>query len=152
VLAGVLVGPKLFNSSESRPPAQIENGIAGCASAEELSKAVNFPVSDVEKLPFDAAETNYRSYWGELAEIDYVGADGQSAVYRKSLGNDDNSGDYNVYSSTDEITVNTLTVELRGSSEGYTLACWTDGIYAYSLSLSSEVDAVEWNAIIVGIE
>ncbi|MPN23089.1 hypothetical protein SDC9_170474 [bioreactor metagenome] len=45
-----------------------------------------------------------------------------------------------------------LTVELKGSSEGYTLACWTDGIYAYSLSLSSKVDVVEWNAIIVGID
>ena len=47
--------------SESTPPAQIENGIVECASAEELFRAVNFPVSYVETLPFDVAETNYMS-------------------------------------------------------------------------------------------
>lgn len=152
VLAGVLVVPNLFNPAESNPPVEMGNGIVECESAEALSKAVNFPILDLKTLPFDVTKTDYRSYWGEVAEIAYTGADGQSAVYRKSPGSDDNSGDYNVYDSTEKITVNTLTVELKGSSEGYTLACWTDGTYAYSLSLSSGIDAAEWNTIIGGID
>ena len=151
VLIGIFVGPKLFSPSESNPPVQIENGIVEYESDEALSKAVNFTVSDVKTLPFDATKTDYLSYWGKMAEIAYTGADGQSAVYRKSLGSDDNSGDYNVYASTEEITVDSLTIELKGNSEVYTLACWTDGTYAYSLSLSSGVNAAEWNAIIEGI-
>jgi hypothetical protein len=87
-----------------------------------------------------------------VTEIAYTGADGQSAVYRKSPGSDHNSGDYNVYASTEEIAVGSPTVELKGSSECYTLACWTDGTCAYSLSLSSGDDAAEWNTIIGGID
>lgn len=37
------------------------NGIVECATAEELSKAVDFPISDVRSLPFAVAQTTYTS-------------------------------------------------------------------------------------------
>ena len=85
------------------------------------------------------------------AEIDYTGSDGQSAVYRKSVGTDENSGDLSTYDSTQDIMVGSMTAELKGNGENYTLACWTDGNYAYSLNLSSGVDAATWSTVIEGI-
>ncbi len=129
VLIGVIVGPKLFQQAQS--PVENVGGIVECVSPEELSKAVGFPVSDVTTLPFDITETVYVSNWGEMAEIDYTGPDGQSAVYRKSVGTDDNSGDSSTYDSTQDIMVGSMTAEPKGNGESYTRACWTDGTYAY---------------------
>jgi len=149
VLIGVMVGPKLFQ--QAQPPVENVGGIVECVSPEELSKAVGFPVSDVTTLPFDIAETAYVSNWGKVAEIDYTGSDGQSAVYRKSVGTDDNSGDSSTYDSTQDIMVGSMTAELKGNGKSYTMACWTDGTYAYSLNLSSGVDAAMWSTVIDGI-
>lgn len=149
VLIGALAGPKLLHPPASEnPPVQGENGIVECTGADELSKAVGVPVSEVKTLPFKTTQTEYLSYWGEMAEITYTGANDESAVYRISKGTEDNSGDYNTYPATETITVGSLSVELKGSEGSYTLACWTDGTYAYSLNLSDGVDASAWDTII----
>ena len=83
--------------------------------------------AEAAELPFDVEETTYTSYWGELAEICYAGG-GQIADLRTSAGTEDNSGDYTDYPAVTELTVGTVTAELRGeAAERYTLAVWTDG-------------------------
>ena len=152
LLIGALALPKVAWGGSQEPSAETANGISACASAEELSRAVGFPVSDVTALPFAVTQTSYLNYWDQLAEIQYRGADGQSAVYRKSAGTEDNSGDYSEYPSTRELTAGSVTAELRGSGERYTLACWTDGTYAYSLSLPQGADAAAWTEILAGLK
>lgn len=117
------------------------------SSLAELSKLVGFEVQADFTLPFSMEETSYCSYWGELAQIRFSG-EGQSATYRQSVGEENNSGDYNVYSDIGEITVNGLTVTLKGQEGTYTLAIWTDGTYSYSLSLSSGVTREIWQTIL----
>lgn len=85
------------------------------------------------------------SYWGELAELHYSGEE-QTAVYRQSIGTEDNSGDYDAYKDVTEITVNEMNITLKGNDGIYTLAVWTDGEYSYSLSLSSGVSENSWRS------
>lgn len=152
VVVGIFAYPTLMSkkpavdapATSQATPVQGTSGITECGSAQELSDAVGFSVPEVTSLPFTVADSTYCDYGGTLAEITYTGAEGQCAIYRMSAGTEDNSGDYNTYDSVEKIKIGTLTAELKGSQSGYTLACWTDGIYAYSLSLSDCLDAAGW--------
>lgn len=117
------------------PGAQGASQIENVASLEALSQKTGVPMKELTGLPFDVEATQYVSYWGELAEIQYFGQT-DSLCYRKSHGTEDNSGDYNVYSQVKTLDVSGCAVTLKGGAEGYSLAAWTDGTYAYSISAS----------------
>lgn len=51
-------------------------------------------------------------------------------------GISDVSGDYNLFSSSKTITVGDLSVLLRGTDKGYSLATWNDGTYSYSVDIT----------------
>lgn len=117
------------------PGAQGASQIENVASLEVLSQKTGVPMKELTGLPFDVEATQYVSYWEELAEIQYFGQT-DSLCYRKSHGTEDNSGDYNVYSQVKTLDVSGCAVTLKGGAEGYSLAAWTDGTYAYSISAS----------------
>lgn len=156
LLIGALTVPRLLRSS-GNPAVGAPDGAAPaagvpetveCQSADELSGQLGFPVSDLAALPFEPAGAVYLSLFGEIAEIDYTGADGQTAAYRKSPGTDDNSGVYDTFADTEQISVGGVSAAVKGDGTTFTLAVWTDGTYAYSISLSSGVGTGEWRAII----
>ena len=60
------------------------------------------------------------------------------------MGTEENSGDYNQYEKLDTVSAGDCQVELRGSEDGYVLAVWTDGAYAYSLSFSQAQPKDVW--------
>ena len=117
------------------PGAQGASQIENVASLEALSQKTGVPMKELTGLPFDVEATQYISCWEELAEIQYFGQT-DSLCYRKSHGTEDNSGDYNVYSQVKTLDVSGCAVTLKGGAEGYSLAAWTDGTYAYSISAS----------------
>ena len=125
---------------------------AGVTPQEFVDRIVTgFPAAEAADLPFNVEETTYTSYWGELAEICYAGG-GQIADLRTSAGTEDNSGDYTDYPAVTELTVGTVTAELRGeAAERYTLAVWTDGQYAYSLRLSDGQSTEVWQRLLAGV-
>lgn len=139
-----LTGPGELETKES---VSIANGMVEVNSIDELSAAVGFPVSEVEGLLFAVENEVYTSYWDEIAQIEYTG-EGETAVFRKGTGTDDVSGDYNVYSNVKEITVGANTVTLKGNTDSFTLAVWTDGDYSYSLDISSGLSEDEWTEMI----
>lgn len=148
VAAGALAGTRLLNQAED-PLVQVIPDIVECASAEELADTVGFAVNDIEALPFEAESRQYTSYWRELAQITYSGG-GQSAVFRKSLGEEDNSGDYQLYDEVVETAFDGLTVTLKGGGGKYALAFWSDEGFAYSLRLSGGISEAAWARLIGG--
>ncbi len=105
-------------------------------SLDALSQKTGLPLAELTGIPFAVEHTEYVSYWGNLAEIQYLG-DANTLCYRKSQGMEDNSGDYNVYAQNTEAEVSGNTVTLKGEDGAYTLAVWTDGQYAYSISVTA---------------
>ncbi len=152
VFVGALVVPKLVQPPVTDLSAQVIPEITQYDSAQALSEAVGFPITDVTALPFTVTEQTYTSYWDSLGEIEYVGADGQRAVYRKSIGTEDNTGDYTAYEETVSLSINAVDVTLKGTGETYVLAYWTDGEYAYSISLSTGIRAADWTFILQNAE
>ena len=128
---------------------QAVNGIQECPDALGLEQAVGFAVPQLESLPYTLEETVYRSYWGEMAEVEYLCAGGEEVCLRKAPGEGPVSGDYNDYTYVQQLAVNEVLAVLKGSAEStYTLAEWQADGYAYSLSLSSPQTAAWWeNAI-----
>lgn len=148
LLAGAIALPRLLNQGGPEPPlVTVGQGIEEAASLQELSDLVGFEIDEEAALPFDVDKVSYFSYWNELAEIQYDGA-GQSAIFRKSIGTEDNSGDYTEYGDIITIEVSGRSVTLKGYDGAYSLAVWLDGNYAYSLSLSKAVTEEEWYGIL----
>ncbi|MGI5964011.1 MAG: hypothetical protein ACOX7N_09965 [Lawsonibacter sp.] len=150
LLAGAVMLPHLLSESPVvEPPGGVStvHEITQVNSAEELSELVGFGVADLPCVPFQAAEITYTSYWNELAEIVYQGEE-QTATFRKSLGNQDNSGDYNSYAEIRQVDIENMTVTLKGDEEKYVLAVWSDGEYTYSLKMSSGIAQEAWIELI----
>lgn len=133
VLCGWLVWqPRNVQEPDVMAIPQIEEA----ASIDELSAKTHIPLAELTGIPFPVERTEYVSYWENLAEIQYFGGS-ESLCYRKSQGTEDNSGDCNVYDREETTKVGENSVTLKGTDEGFTLAVWTDGSYAYSISLST---------------
>jgi len=105
------------------------------ASIEELSAKTGIPLKELTGIPFPVEHTRYVFYWENLAEIEYSGGS-DTLCYRKSQGTEDNSGDYNVYDREETAEIAGNTVTLKGEGDTFTLAIWTDGSYAYSVSVT----------------
>ena len=155
-LAVLLVGAAALPRLMSKPAPEesetmIANGMIELPSRDELSEAVGFPVKSASTLPFFPQSILYTSYWGEMAQIDYANG-GSSACFRQSLGEEDNSGDWNEYPAQEALSVSGCTVTLKGAPDSYTLAIWSDGTYSYSLSLSAGQPASVWEAVIEGVQ
>lgn len=151
LLVGAAALPKLISSpAPEESETTIANGMVEVASKEELSEAVGFPVKSAQSLPFFPQSIYYTSYWGEMAQIDYANG-GSMACFRQSLGEEDNSGDWNEYPAKESFTVNGCAVTLKGEADSYTLAIWQDGTYSYSLSLSAGQPASVWESIVEGV-
>lgn len=147
VVVAVLVAvPLLREQPDTAPPVQVLPPFRQVDSLDALSEAVGFPVTEVSSLPFDPVSTTYTAYDEGLAEITYTGPGDQTAAYRQSRGTEDNSGDYNLYPDTQALPDQNAT--LKGQDGLYTLALWTDGTYAYSLSLSSGLSADAWQTLL----
>ena len=141
-----------LQTNEGDTPGFVQGGadIVEPDSAAALSAAVGFELNDID-LPFTPEQTEYISYWHELAEIEYTG-EGKTACSRKAAGTEDCSGDYNVYTDVTEFEAGSITVTLKGDAGQYTLAIWTDGSYSYSLSLSDGLSLSDWQALMNSIQ
>lgn len=150
LLIGIKVIPHIQNE-ESNSLIQDTSEITEYSSVDEVSEVVGFKVEDIKNLPFDIKTSTYTLYDNRMVSITYSN-DTESAVFRKSKGHEDNSGDYNRYENVIEVEMNQLSVILKGNEAGYNLAIWTNGDYSYSLFISMDLSEIKWSNIILGIE
>ena len=157
LVAGVAVIPQINRGQQEPTVGQervdVVNGMETVASAAELSQKLGFPVSDLKNLPFTVEHTEYTNGWGEFAQIDYEGTDAegdaQSLCYRKGTGEDDISGDCNVYEVDETVDVAGTQVTLKGSADGYALAVWNADGYAYAVSVTKEISKDKMLQVII---
>lgn len=127
------------------------NGMVEVDSLAELSRSIGFSVSEVKNIPFEATNTVYVNGWNDFAQIVYQG-ENQEVLFRKARGTDDISGDYNTYSDVKEVSVNTVTVTLKGENGNCSLATWQQDGFAYSLSCEPGVSESAFVEMIQSIQ
>ena len=128
----------------------VANGIVEAADAQALSKAVGFPVPELTGLPFPVKDTTYASYWGDLAQISYVGEE-QTITLRVQAGSEDVSGDYNNYAEISTVTINGCDVTFKGNDGTVSTAIWTNDGYSYAVSADVPISAETMTALITTI-
>lgn len=75
--------------------------------------------------------------------------DGTAQVmFRKGTGDEDISGDYNTYGKEEALSVSGCTITLKGNDDGCSLATWTDGTYAYSISVASPISGEAFRSLL----
>lgn len=116
-------------------------------SLAALSKKTGMDMKELTGLPFAVEQTEYVSYWGALAEIQYFGGT-ENLRYRKSQGSEDNSGDYNVYTQVETLEIAGMSVTLKGENGAFSLAAWTDGQFAYSICVSTPLSEEAFSALL----
>lgn len=126
---------------------QAVNGIEECTSLDVLSAKVNFPVAELNGLPFSPQEVTYLSLWNNLAEIDYAGVE-NTITFRKSKENGDNSGDCNDYETTETLNINGISTTIKGNSQTFSLAIWQNGEYSYSISMTAGITREEMTSLL----
>ena len=89
-------------------------------SLEALTEKTGIPLNELTGVPFT---------------VDF--GDTDSLCYCKSPGTEDNSGDYTVYAQEETLEISGNAVTLKGNDGAYSLAIWTDGSYAYSISVTN---------------
>ena len=148
LLAAVtLQNPRMNTEPNEQDSVTVANGIVEVADAQALSEAVGFPVSELTDLPFPVTETTYTSYWGELAQISYVGEE-QTVTLRVQPGNEDISGDYNNYAEISTVTINGCDVTFKGNDGTVSTAIWTNGGYSYAVSTDVPMSVEAMTALI----
>lgn len=152
LLAGVIAIPRFFTHHNDAPPELMipGSGIVTVSSSEELADSVGFKVEEIEKLPFGVEETIYTSYGGDLGEIVYIG-ENQSVVFRKSVGGEDNSGDYTEYDKMIHDRIAGNEIELRGNGELFYLAVWNRNGFSYSVGIKNGISETAFTDIIDSI-
>ena len=151
VIAGGLALPHLLpqNGTED-PPVMTGPGTEEMDSRAALEQAVGFSVEEAEHLPFAPQEVLYTAFDSGLAQVEYRGENGQTALLRKSQGTEDNSGDFDQYPDAKTLDTAGIDVTLKGAEGQFTLALWQEDGFSYSLSLSQGQDAQGWEKILTG--
>lgn len=143
LVVSVVVIPNILKTNNNPPDhVGVVSDIVEYNTIEELSEAVGFNVPEINQIPFKVEEVTYTAYWKELAEIVYAN-EKDTITFRMSVGNEDNSGDYNKYSTIKEALINELTVTIKGNSGRCNLAIWEKDGYVYSLQSSLGVSETE---------
>ncbi len=141
LIASIAVIPYIIKLNNN-PPAQVIPDIMEYNSIEELSEAVGFIVPEINKIPFEVKKVTYTAYWKELAEVIYSNQE-ESIILRKSFGSEDNSGDYNEYSTVKEELAYGHIITIKGNAGVCNLAIWEKDGYIYSLRLLKGVSETE---------
>lgn len=142
VLAGALTLPDILTPDHpDTPGVALPAGPVEVSSAAELSALAGFPVSGLSDLPFALDEAGY-SLIGDLAQIDYRAGEDR-LTYRKAPGNEDISGDYNLYELEETADVGGVAVTLRGNDGLFHLALWSREGFSYSISCTVGLERAE---------
>ena len=122
------------------------------SSSAELSVAAGFSVLEPQNLPFEVQTTTYTFIWGEIAQVKQTGTEEQYVTFRVSQDIEDNSGDYTIYKTEQQLNYNGIDITLKGSEDGFHLAVWQTDAFSYSVNSSVGLTIEQLEAILQSVQ
>ena len=121
--------------------AQIPNPWQECTSLEEAGKLAGFSFTAPETVD-GYTERYIAAIEGDIAQVIFSNGDEDDSrlYFRKGVGGDDISGDYNTYDVTEEQTIDGHAVLCKGNDGLIYTATWTDGTYSYAVMCDAGMD------------
>lgn len=111
-----------------------------CKSLEEAEEVAGFDISIPDKIEGYDAISYAAMQQDKLIQVDYSKNDNRYICIRKAVGDEDISGDYNVYKEETRAELDGRQVTFKGNDGKVSLTTWTDGDYAYSLMYADITD------------
>lgn len=129
--------------SDEKTNVEIADPFTECASMDEAAACAGFPLTVPETMN-NYSERIIRVMDGEnnfaMIEVIYCnddengGTDEESEIrIRKATGNEDISGDYTDYSENSTVTVENISVSVKGDNGRIRLVTWKNDNYTYSI-------------------
>lgn len=126
---------------------QIPNPWQECASLEEAGKLAGFSFTAPESVE-GFTERYIAATENDIAEVIFSDGDhdDKTLSFRKGVGSEDISGDYNAYDTVEEQTIGSKTVTCKGHDGLVYTAIWNDGGYAYAAMSNAGMNAEQLTA------
>lgn len=146
---GPLIGgdPRTWGPAETTESVQIPTPWIACTSLEEAGKLAGFSFTAPDALE-GYPEKQIAAIENKIAEVIFNDEDGAEICFRKGVGTDDISGNYNDYAVTETQTVDGKTLTCKGNDGLVSNATWTDGTYAYSIMSTVGMTAEQLSAFV----
>lgn len=132
---------------------QIPSPFTDCDTLADAEQIAGFTLTLPDSTLEDFVDVKYRAMKDEMIELICMDADGEESLrVRKGAGQEDISGDYNVYDKTNSVTVGTREVTMKGADEVVFIAVWTDGDHSYAISASAGLSEEEMSKLVEEIQ
>lgn len=131
---------KTWGPAEDGENIQIPDLWQECTSLEEAGKLAGFSFTAPESVD-GYTERYIAAIENEIAQVIFSNGDDSELYFRKGVGGDDISGDYNTYDVTEEQTIDGHTVLCKGNDGLIYTATWTDGTYSYAVMCNAGMSA-----------
>lgn len=129
---------------------QMPNPFTEYDTTEEAEKAISFKPVYPSYLPSGYKADEVSTMEDNFLQVFYKNGD-KEICYRMAMGNDDISGDYNVYDDVKEAEINGLNVTIRRNGETAS-AIWTKDDNTFSVYSNSDISMEEIVKIISSIK
>lgn len=139
------------DGKESEEVVGMPNPFTDHDTLKEAEEAAGFQLQTPDEIDGVKAAA-FRNLDQELLEVIYLDGETEAARVRKGTGNEDISGDYNKYSDVKDVDVNGKTVTIKGTADGYVLAVWNDGGYAYAVSVEKSCSQEELTGLVEQVQ
>ena len=130
---------------------QRPNPFTDCDSLTAAEKLAGFQLN----LP-DAVDGSdhrvFRAIKNDLLEVIYQKGETEVARIRKALGADDVSGDYTDYAQVNTVSVDDVSVTMKGENGLVALAIWTRDGYTYAVSVERPISSADMIRLIAEIQ
>lgn len=136
----VTVGTEPHDDSMVREePMQVPNPWQECKTLEDAAALAGFPFTAPESIE-GFSEKYISAIENDIAQVVFDRSDA-SLSFRKGLGSEDISGDYNTYAITETKTVDGKSVTCRENDGLVYTATWTDETYSYAITSNTGMTA-----------
>lgn len=135
------------NADAMEETAQIPDPWQACDSLEEAGKLAGFSFTAPEAL--DGFDEKYISaIENDIAQVIFSNGDNSEAevTFRKGVGDEDVSGDYNEYKTVETQQIDGKTVTVKSNDGVIYTALWSDGGYSYSIFARTGMSAEQMSS------
>ena len=130
---------------------QIPNPFVEYETLERAAQAAGLPLTAPTAVN-GSDGCVFRAIEGDLLEVIYRKGEDETARVRKAPGQEDISGDYNVYDEVGALDANGLHVTVKGENGLVKLAIWNDGGYTYAVSVAGGISRGDMTALVSAIQ
>lgn len=139
--------PRTWGPEDENENVQIPNPWQECASLEDAGKLAGFSFMAPESVE-GFTERYIAAIENDIAEVIFSNGDNDDTAlyFRKGVGSEDISGDYNAYDTVEEQTIGGKTVTCKGHDGLVYTAIWNEDGYAYAVMSNAGMNAEQLTA------